>query len=751
MHTALRLAMLCGLAPPALAAFTGFAPRVDLPLAAGYSPTASALADLDHDGDLDIAVTVFTADTYDRVAIILNNGDGTFASPVYRGVGSSPVAIVAKDVNLDGDIDLLTANRDSDDFSLLLGNGDGTFQSEYWRPVGDRPQDIAVADLNADALPDVAVVNEFDDSVSVYFNDGDGTFTLHATYTTNNPDGIWGNGPRGLIAVDLNFDTLPDLVTANTGSNRATIMYNINGAAGNFYNSEFALFLDTDASPIAVNAHDHDGDGDIDLVFACSSSSRIHRRFNELSGNPGAIYAYFPTSSSFYIGGSRPVGLCTADFDDLEGDSDRDIVVADELSDQIDILLNNGTGGILFGGRFDAAGSPQNPCAGDLDGDGDDDIITPQYNDDSVGIFFNTATVIGGPAPVVRIDEPGNYGTAGGCVCGPSMTVTGVADIPAGGIFESYTVQYRRSDQPDAWTTIVESTGTVAEPGGTLGVWNFPAAPEGFYLLRLTATSASGLSASDEAIVWVSQNYNTVDFHFAAGYDDASSPVVGRTACIYGTVNDDACGSNTYTVEYRPIGAGTWGPVDPAVPVYSGDRLNTELATWNTVALGVPDGLFEVRVIGRNACGQSRSLTRTVTVDNTLPTAAITGPTNCMYVDPSGIFAIKGTASDANLTTWVLEFTGGPYNTWRTIEVGTSNVVNGLLAEWDVNDLPPCAYTLRLRAHDASALNCGTSTGRTDHLVTVHVGCRADLAAPYEVLDLADISTFIESFLAGCP
>ena len=228
MHTrnTLAIAILCGLAPPALGAFEGFAPRIDIPLPAGYGPTASALADFDNDGDLDIAVSCFTSMTFDRVAVILNNGDGTFANPTYWGVGSSPTAIVAADINLDGKADILTANRDSDDFSLRLGNGDGTFQNEHYPPAGSRPQDLAVADLNADGLPDVAVVNEFDDSVSVYFNDGDGTFTLDATYTTHNPDGIWGDNPRGIVAVDLNFDTFPDIVTANYDSGTITVLLN---------------------------------------------------------------------------------------------------------------------------------------------------------------------------------------------------------------------------------------------------------------------------------------------------------------------------------------------------------------------------------------------------------------------------------------------------------------------------------------------------------------------------------------------
>lgn len=743
----LKLAVLCGLAPPAIAAFDGFAPRVDLPLAAGHFPTASALADFNNDGKLDIAVTAFTSQSLDRVAIFLNNGDGTFATPAYYSVGDSPIAIVAADVNLDGKADILTANRDTDDFSVRLGNGDGTFGGEAWWATGARPQDIAVADLNADGYPDAAIVNESDDSVSVFFNDGDGTFTLNATYTTNNPDGNFGNGPRGLDAADLNFDGLPDLITANTTDDTGTILYNISGVPGAFYNGEFALFVPLNQGPIAVDAHDHDGDGDIDLVFACTGGT-IQRRLNEFNDTPGTVFPDFPTEITFTIDGSRPVGLCTADFGDLplstprSPDADRDLVIADELLSDIDILLNIGNGSVIFGGRHDAASSPQRPSAGDLDGDGDHDVVTPQYGDASIGVFFNSSTIVGGPAPVVRIDVPGDYGAADGCVCGPTQTVSGVASIPAGGVFHSYLLRYRPVSDPTGWATIASADTPVNEPGGTLGAWNLGDLPEGFYLISLRAESASGLSANEEAVVWVSQQYNTLN--------TAIPPIVGSTACITGTANDDSCGPNSYTVDYRPAAGGAFQPVDPDNPTYTGDRLNQTLATWDTP--GVPDGNYQIRVNATNGCSQTATQLLPVTVDNTPPIAEITSPLNCFWFNADQTIGITGTASDQNLAAWSVQYSGGPFNTWRTITSGSGNVVNGLLAQWNTEGLPPCAYTLRLVVSDAATLNCNNAIEHTSvFLTTVNLGCRADLAEPFLLLDLADVVAFVESFTAGCP
>lgn len=73
-------------------------------------------ADLD-DGDLDlIASSCYSQD----ISILMNNGDGTFASQSNYTVGEAPTSVAAVDLDGDGDIDPATANHGTDNVSVLV-------------------------------------------------------------------------------------------------------------------------------------------------------------------------------------------------------------------------------------------------------------------------------------------------------------------------------------------------------------------------------------------------------------------------------------------------------------------------------------------------------------------------------------------------------------------------------------------------------------------------------------------------------
>ena len=71
-----------------------------------------------------------------NVSILKNNGDGTFAAAVNYGVGSSPYSVCAADLDGDGDSDLAVANYGSNNVSILKNNGDGTFAAAVNYGVG---------------------------------------------------------------------------------------------------------------------------------------------------------------------------------------------------------------------------------------------------------------------------------------------------------------------------------------------------------------------------------------------------------------------------------------------------------------------------------------------------------------------------------------------------------------------------------------------------------------------------------------
>jgi hypothetical protein len=138
---------------------------------AGGPSGARALAgeDFDADGFVDLA----TAHGANLVTILRNTGEEGFAEAGSHTVGGTPVVLAASDVDGDGSIDLVTANRGANDISVLLGNGEGRFERQTRIRVGRTPTGLAVDDLDADGTLDVVTANRGSKSVTVMLNGAD--------------------------------------------------------------------------------------------------------------------------------------------------------------------------------------------------------------------------------------------------------------------------------------------------------------------------------------------------------------------------------------------------------------------------------------------------------------------------------------------------------------------------------------------------------------------------------------------------
>src|SRR5262249_59734828 len=93
------------------------------------------------------------------VTVMRGVGDGSFQAPVSYTTASGARAVAAADLNGDGRVDLIVANK-SGTVSVLLGNGNGTFQEAVNFPAGNSPSDLAVADLDSDGKLDLGVAND---------------------------------------------------------------------------------------------------------------------------------------------------------------------------------------------------------------------------------------------------------------------------------------------------------------------------------------------------------------------------------------------------------------------------------------------------------------------------------------------------------------------------------------------------------------------------------------------------------------
>ncbi len=190
-------------------------------LFAGEGVTDVVSADLDGDGDVDLATANELDDT---LSILYNFGNLAFSVPVTVPVGSRPVSIVADDFDGDGSTDLATANFEFGTVSVVLNNGDGSFGSADFFFANDFPSTMSSADLDADGDADLILRNSvFNDdgtqegnSISILQNNGDGTFAFPQSFTV-------GDVPVGLIVEDLDGNGLLDIATSNFESQDITV------------------------------------------------------------------------------------------------------------------------------------------------------------------------------------------------------------------------------------------------------------------------------------------------------------------------------------------------------------------------------------------------------------------------------------------------------------------------------------------------------------------------------------------------
>ncbi len=150
-----------------------FAHKVDYET--GRNPRSVFIADLDGDGDNDLAVANWGRFHHPgkTVSVLMNNGDGTFAYKMDYDAGWQPSSVFIADLDGDGDNDIAVANSGftfPSAVSSLLNNGDGTFAHKVDYTAGDDPSSVFSADLDGDGDNDLAVANSGSDIVSVLFN-----------------------------------------------------------------------------------------------------------------------------------------------------------------------------------------------------------------------------------------------------------------------------------------------------------------------------------------------------------------------------------------------------------------------------------------------------------------------------------------------------------------------------------------------------------------------------------------------------
>ena len=235
------------------------------------------LADVDADGDLDLLALA-----NNLVSVLLNNGQGTFATKQDFYVGIAALDMALGDLDADGDLDLVLPGRNSsiaqDLVVVAFNNGSGDFSAspalDFQVPA---VQQVALADLDGDGDLDLATYSyvSYTNQVTTRLNDGSGHFgAALATLPLAAPD---------LVLADSDADGDLDLITPfgvglNDGTGRLAQLIAPNEVA----------------NTTAIAVGDLDGDGDLDLLTN-DQTGTVRIRLNR-PGPPPTLAILAPSS-----------------------------------------------------------------------------------------------------------------------------------------------------------------------------------------------------------------------------------------------------------------------------------------------------------------------------------------------------------------------------------------------------------------------------------------------------------------------
>lgn len=238
-----------------------------------------------------------------------------------------------------------------------------------------------------------------------------------------------------------------------------------------------------------------------------------------------------------------------------------------------------------------------------------------------------------------------------------------------------------------------------------------------------TETAKSQVLKVDSAIVAPAMTTPT-------GAEPTPTPIQG-TVNVDATASDAVSGVNYVAFYYFAWNGSGWDAVGTQVGANQTAPVSgsTYRVSWNTGL--VADGRYKLQAQLRDVAGNSAfSPAQYVLVDNVGPITALTAPVAASAIRGSA-FQIRGTASDADLTSWTLSIKPLSSGSWATLASGTSSVTGVVLHTLNTTLYADGQYQFRLTAvdgigHSSTDLRTPVTIDNTGPIVSVATPIAAD-------------------------
>ncbi len=331
--------------------------------------------DLDLDGDIDVLSASAEDDKvawYENLGPGGGVGGGYFGPPIIvSSTSSSPRDVTAGDVDGDGLEDIVYSAYRDNSVSWIRNLGNGQFappQGITTLAVGALGVDVA--DIDGDGDLDVVSASFLDGAIAWYENLGQGVFGPQWLLS------LQALGASDVHCADLNGDGLPEIIAALRLLDSVEVYMNLGQGS---FGPPVAITTKAKGA-VAVHSGDMNGDGLTDVLSASLFDDKLAWYPNDGSGG-------FTTQVIISTSANTPFSVFSVD---LDGDLDLDVVAAARYEDSVVWFKNNGGGG--FGSKrviSSAADGVVSVFAAGVDADRDAEVFSASRFDNKIAWYDN--------------------------------------------------------------------------------------------------------------------------------------------------------------------------------------------------------------------------------------------------------------------------------------------------------------------------------------------------------------------------